>query len=192
MASQEKAEISSGTCSDGERRGSSADSASINVAAAELKLQQQRPEEADRLQAEIRLLEKRLGIKGDTGVFGDRGRKQLREELSKDGIDTELQDILDDILVCQFQCRLRKTFLDLSLWRYVCRLSFPPCLLLRAQARGSRRSPIRWEKTIVMGTIQEISRVGIIHAQQEGLALYVVDGHTLLQVHGCVFTSYLP
>ncbi|KAL8429516.1 hypothetical protein Efla_007156 [Eimeria flavescens] len=78
-----------------------ADAKSIGSAASRLKMQQQQSG-SDRLQDELRLLEKRLlahrGDKQGAEVSDDLRRKKLREELEKDGFDSELQDILDDIL----------------------------------------------------------------------------------------------
>ncbi|KAL8456138.1 hypothetical protein Emag_000023 [Eimeria magna] len=67
-----------------------------------LKRQRQQLSGTDRLQDELRLLEKRLlthrgGRKGTEASATDR-RKKLREELEKDGFDLELQSILDSIL----------------------------------------------------------------------------------------------
>lgn len=82
--------------------GASADSISIGGAAGALKEQQQRPD-SDRLQAELQLLEKRLGIRNngrDSEEARARRKQKIRQELSEDGFDLELQDILDQILVC--------------------------------------------------------------------------------------------
>ncbi|KAL8449914.1 hypothetical protein Emed_002877 [Eimeria media] len=75
---------------------------SVDVAANMLKQQQQQHSGTDRLQDEMRMLEKRLlshrGKKGGTEASAADKRKKLREELEKDGFDAELQNILDDIL----------------------------------------------------------------------------------------------
>ncbi|KAL8429770.1 hypothetical protein ACSSS7_006365 [Eimeria intestinalis] len=81
-----------------------ADGESVGNAANVLKRQQQQHSGTDGLQDAFRLLEKRLLAHGGERKGGETSatdrRKKLREELEKDGFDLELQDILDDILVC--------------------------------------------------------------------------------------------
>ncbi|KAL8272039.1 hypothetical protein Esti_004163 [Eimeria stiedai] len=80
-----------------------ADGESAGTAGNELNRQQQQRSGADRLQEEVRLLEKRLfthrGERRGAGASATDRRKKLREELEKDGFDLELQDILDNILL---------------------------------------------------------------------------------------------